>query len=150
MVHIERFSDSMDTRFSFTCLAYQQISSYEQVHERRSYADVASVLEDASQAGLLIANLSLDHAERVLFRTEASLECLDQIIQATLRYNGKGTPLRAAVSPHERRRTCLSFLLVARSLATRHRRHPTSPARAGAPQLKSYNARIYSAFRLNG
>ena len=48
--------------------------SHEQVRERCKHVDLAAVLEQATQAGLLKAELPLDHAERMLdFRTDVSL-----------------------------------------------------------------------------
>jgi hypothetical protein len=63
--------------------------SHEQVREGCQHIHLAAVIEHSAQAGLLKAELPLDHAEWMLtFGADVSLGGLDQIIQPPFRCIG--------------------------------------------------------------
>ena len=75
-------------------------SGLEQVRECRHHIDLAAIFGETAQAGLLKAELLLDHPERMLnLGADVSFGCLDQILQLALRgLSGKKSARNAALS----------------------------------------------------
>ena len=60
-------------------------SGLEQVRQRCHHIDLAAIFDEAAQAGLLKAELLLDHPERMLnLGADVSFGRLDQILQLSI------------------------------------------------------------------